>query len=179
MKENLLKLIDELSKRKHLSECTVSLTLNYKNLLDDFRNSTPFKNRLNEIISLITNSDNITSYNFTIKKRIGLLDFERPSDWQEIQYIFYSGDDENIDITKYASYNFLYMGNGGSREYMGSNGLMEKLLKYSSNERPKEGNNYEHNKVGILIDSLIELELLLDKQQLEKEKIFNKIKLYL
>lgn len=169
MKNELQKLVYELFSRKEFENGNFSMTLNFKNVIDKYRSKNVNLETLKESIKLI-NSTDIESFNVTIRTNRGTdMDYEciYEKNWKSVSFIFYGKSDQNPNF----EFDTL-----GDRE---SFRLSEKVRKYGVMDKDgklttKESTEFDWDKTIEIIVLMIELDKLLDKQQKEKEEIFNK-----
>lgn len=186
MKEKILKIIDKLSEKDYLYDCEVQLIINY----EDLRNYKDVKNILfidaiDELKILINNfSGKIEGYNLTLEKR-NYKNLEHTKGWKSVTYTFWSGNDEDlpkIDTLKYGMFEWIFL---SDMESFDSNGIRNKLSKYTYTDeyddhpRIDHGNYFDYDNIENVINSLIELDILINKQYKEKCKIYDKIRLYI
>jgi len=184
MKENILKIVKELSRNNYFNDCTVSLTINYNNEIKNY-NELLFIKSLSEIHKVVNKYDVIEGYNLTLYKKSG--DIFGNDIYVNTDITFWSGNDEsskNINPLKYGM--FEWRTSSDCRESSNPNGIRHYLAKRIYDEEHndekhniKYGNFFKYDNVKELINSLVELDLLFDKQYKEKRKIYDKIKLYL
>lgn len=199
MKEKILKVVDELSKNEYFNKCSVSLNINYDEQMrmssynNGIMNYNSFINKIDELKKIVNSfTDEIDGYNLTLKKERGTNrgsgDYNYDHDWKSVEYIFWSGGDysnPNPDKIKYGMFEWRFLSN---MESFDPNGIRNKLSKYiyDKEEDPDGddghhvfGNYFEYDNVEVVINALIELDLLMDKQYKEKCLIYDKIRLYI
>ena len=185
MKNNVLKIISELSKKKYFNGHKFSMSINYDRIIPDYNSPSFDQDSINLAISKINEINEVKNFNVTIKISRDTLadncDGIYLDGWKTVQFIFYSGsDDENnndFDTSKYGMFDFDTLGDRSSfrisskscKVYPGEDGT----------NRSKYGNHFEYDKLSDLLDNLIELDILLDKQHDEKVIIFNKLMKYI
>lgn len=182
MKENLIKLIDELFKRKEFENGKLSLTLNYENIIIGYKKNNVNKETYDLAIEKI-NSTDVKNFNVTIQIERGIdhSSIMYSDDWKSVNYTFYGKDgvvdedDEDDEGNKYLSFEFNTL---GSRE---SFRVSEKLRKFTLTDKygdpdTIEGNHFDFDTVDKTIDLMIQLDQLLDKQMEEKNVLFNKLR---
>ena len=129
------------------------------------------------VIDSVISIDEIKGYNITFKieKKDGLCDYGK--NWKSVGYVFWSGKDPgdkyDLDSTKYGKFEWTTV---GERESFDANGIASKL----DNSWESPGKNFfSIDNIGDVMDYLIELDILLDKQHNEKELLYNKMKMEL
>jgi hypothetical protein len=184
MKNNILKIIEELSKKEHFNGHKFSMSINFDKIIPDYNSPSFDQDSINLAIEKINEIDNIKNFNVTIKISKDTLadnfDGIYPDGWKTVQFIFYSGSDEeennDFDTSKYGMYDFDTLGDRESFR------ITSKCCKVYHGEdgsnRSKYGNHFEYDKLSNLLDNLIELDMLLDKQYDEKKVIFDKLMMY-
>jgi len=194
MKENILKVFKELKKKDYLFDSIVELSINGQRIIGNFRNPILLKNLSVAGLNLtLIPIDNIDGYNLTLKVERGVFHGDNyDPNWKSVDYTFWSGwdgiddeDDEDnegcpFDINKFGKFEWRSL---GERESYDPNGIRNKLWKItddgSREGKIKDGNYFDYDDVGKVIDGLIELDILMDKQQEEKIEIYNKLRLEL
>jgi hypothetical protein len=165
MKNNIVKVAKELKDREYLMNSIVILTVNYEKIIDDFRNPTLLKDlSLVKLDNTLKDIEYIKSYNLTVKLKRGINNIDDYDDrWKSVSYTFWSGLGE-IDNSKYGKFEWMTL---GDRESLNGNNIRNILCKYEDDGddcKHIKGNHFEYDKVGEVIDNLIELDILLDKQ---------------
>lgn len=169
MKNELQKLVYELFSRKEFENGNFSMTLNFKNVIDKYRSKNVNLETLKESINLI-NSTDIESFNVTIRTNRGTdMDYEciYEKNWKSVSFIFHGKSDQNPNFEfDVLSSNETFRISDKLRLY----GVMDE------NDRPttKERTEFDWDKSLEVLDLMIELDKLLDKQYNEKQEIFNK-----
>lgn len=182
IKDNIIKVIDELSKKEYLNDCELQLSING----DDVRNYKDIRNILfsdaiDDVKKILNNfTDDIEGYNITLEKKNNYSFYYSPG-WKSVSYTFWSGNDssgdKDIDTSKYGMFEWRYLGDAESYDTNGiRNKLMERIFEGEEVVSVKYYNYFEYGKIEKIIDSLIELDLLIDKQHKEKIEIYEKIK---
>ena len=161
MKEHLLQIINELSKREYFDDCIIELTINYDSIIEF--NKKLFKDCINEYTDIINSTSKIDSYNLTLTKKLGDV-IKYNNDWQRTSCIFYSYGNDKLDSKDYASFDFTSSGSVPRDNSLSIEGLQHILDK----------NIYKLNNLSKLIDLMVNLNKLIDKQQEEKKILFNK-----
>jgi hypothetical protein len=187
MKNSLKLLVNEIVKREHFIGSEISLTINYEDIIPNFSpielNNETFETLYNSI-----NISNITSFNLTLKSERGT-DWDNDGEpdykwnWKSPSFIFYGkyesdktdDDDEDVVLDK----------NMGMFEFsdLGARGMFDLRKELSrpdpngKNEYSKiYGNYFEFDKVGVLLDKLIELDTILDKHHSEKHQLIENLR---
>lgn len=162
MKEHLLQIIQELSKRPYFDNCIIEMAINYDSIIGF--NKKIFKESIDEYSDIISSTPNINSYNLTLTSERGDLDKYEDA-WQRTSCIFYSCDDGDCsELTKCASFDWNTTGKSPRDTSLSMIGLQHTL---------HDKNEYKYENLSTLIDSMVELDKLFDKQQEEKRIIFN------
>ena len=142
---------------------------------------------VSDIDKILTDIGEIEGYFFSLKGDRGCNggdDEEKmfDSNWKDNTFTFWTGtetDDDPLDTSKYGKFEWTTLGD--RMGFDNSDGIRSKLWRpgFESDERYStiDGNYFEYNKVGEKMDLLHELDILLDKHQDEKVKIYNKLKL--
>jgi len=186
MKNNILKIIDELSKKEYFNNHEFSLTVNFKKIIPDY-NTVPFnENSIKVAIKKLNKIKNVKNFNITIKikrdtEKLKIEDYTYPVGWKTVQFIFYSGSEEEknnkFNTSKYGMFDFDTLGDRESFR------LTSKSCKVyhddNGNHKSVYGNHFEYDKLNTFLDDLIELDILLDKQNDEKIIIFNRLMKYI
>ena len=188
MKENIIKVFKELKKREYLLNSNVELFTGGQKVIGDYHNPILLKDlSVEEFESLLKPIDNIDGYNLTLKLERGIHRGDDYDDnWKSVNYTFWSGwDGEDnkdcpFDMDKFGKFEWMTL---CARESYDPNGIRSKLWKIeddgSREGEIKDGNYFEYSNVGNIIDTLIELDILIDKQYEEKLEIYKKLKLQL
>lgn len=188
MKEQILKVVKTALTKDYLLDAEFSLTVNYKPTLKGYYDNPLLLKDINisEVDKNLSEIGEIDGYNLTLLKTRGMEDTENfAKNWRSVDYVFWAGknDDDNfeLDTLNYGKFEWTTT---GEREQISGNGIAEKLAKYVREECDDVGetiysNFFDYESVGEVMDSLNELDLLLDKQHEEKLKIYNKIRLEL
>lgn len=192
MKENIIKVIDQLSTKEYYSNCKVSLTINYEKVIDrsydidaDSFKDHIFKNNIDELKESVNNFLDIEGYNLTLTNERGKTDIESyDNDWKVVSIVFWSGNDDkgdNIDPLKYGMFEWKVLSNMESYDHNGIADKLSKLIVEVEGEYPVKqyGNYFEYDNMEYVIDGLIDLEKLMDKQYQEKCLIYDKLRFYL
>jgi len=192
MKENILKVIDHLSTKEYYSNCKVSLTINYEKVIDksydidsDSFKDHILKDSIDKLKESVNNFSDIEGYNLTLRNERGTADIENyDNNWKSVDIVFWSGNDdngENTDPLKYGMFEWKILSSMESYDHNGIANKLSKLTFEGEGEYPvtQYGNYFEYDNMEYVIDGLIDLEKLMDKQYQEKCLIYDKLRFYL
>lgn len=182
MKENILKIIDAVCEREEfLDKTTFELTVNYKQILYTYPHMDLTQKTQSRIKDELNKIDDIWSFNFTVHLEIGCED--RHSDdgyapnWKSGSFTFYGSkkkdgeDEEEMMPPTHARFIFDSIGDRESfRTY-------DKMMVFDhEKERRVPQNLFRYDKINELLEQLIQLDVLLDRQHEEKNEIYTKLK---
>lgn len=189
MKSNLKLLIDKIIKRNHFTGSEISLSINYEKIIPRYKTVYLTKDTFKKLYDAI-NVSKITSFNLTIKiKRSAGWDDDGESDykwdWKTTSFVFYGkygsdktdsdGDDDSRILEKnIGRFEFDDLGARGSFN------LYNELSRPNPNGKHEYskiyGNYFEFDKVGLLLDKFIALDILLDENHAKKYALIQSMK---
>lgn len=163
MRDKVKKILDEVYKNKYFNQCGVSLTINYEEIIngsDKILNDKSYK----EIIDILDRVD-IETYNITFRtiRGVNRCDGEYDLKWKSVDFIFYGNND------KYGNFVFNSLNNFDS--------INTSTVYQLSKDRDMKYDSYKYDDISKVIDIMIDLDKLIDKQMEEKLEIYNRIKL--
>lgn len=189
MKEQILKVIDVALSKKYFQNCEVELTVNYEKVHGGVYGEPCFLKDIDveDIDRVLTEIGEVKGYNLSLKNNRGIdysADEENiySNDWKDNIFTFWSGVEDNekpkFDTSKYGKFEWRTL---GARESFDANGIRSKLWRpdYSSDDRYAmiDGNYFEYENVGNIMDMLNELDLMLDTHEQHKQELYNRLKL--
>ena len=186
MKKNILNILEIVRSISEFDDCSYSLTINYKNIVNDFEykkfdeNTEQFFN--DEII------EDVESFNFTLTteenpphREFHSTTIYFDSYWKTNRFTFYGGNDTRdptepvYDISKYCKVDLYSIGKRGEVR------LTKEVTKpdCESDERWASitSNSVEYDRIGEVLDKLLQLDKLLDDTHHEKMKIIKSLNL--
>jgi hypothetical protein len=182
MKENILHILNTgLAK---LPESKFNIAVNYEPIVERYSRKPITSQNIKFVEDKLDKIKQIDNFNITFEVRRGTDEFDENGDmefddnWKTVQYVFYSGRDEDEDditpkrdCSKIGAFAYERLGdetlNTHEKHWFSEVDYEEEIRTYF--------NFFEYAKVEDLFDTLIQLDNLLDKQFEEKKVIADKL----
>lgn len=178
MKEKILYIVEQVSKYDIFDNCNFGLTLNYENVIREYKNPLRFNEEgISEINKELDKVDEVKSFNFTLRPSYGTdgVVEDYPKNWRESIFSFYISKDKEedwevlLDWEKYCNFNFRYLGDNQSLDGLFKVGRI-------NGEEWYEQRHFKYEKIHELIRAVSKLDNIIIEYCKNMNKSYDELK---